>query len=616
MSKRIAILYGSETGNSYDFASILSNKLHRLQFQHTLISLGEYNARDIMNCRFLFVICSTTGQGDFPRNVIQDPEGRSSNTLWNFLKQKNLPNNILDHISLAMLGVGDSSYPKFNYGIRKLHKRMVDQLGACEIFPRLEADELGLEGSNKDTGYGIESVYFEFEKHIIEYLLDKFPTLCLNGETITREIIKDDIYIKPENSLQILDVCPKISHCIFSGDSSIKCGKIISNKRLTHPDHFQDVRQLVIETDNPLYYPGDTLSIYPYNTDRNVMMLLDTQPHWKAIADNPLEFTKGIPVSSFRDGGLIFPLTLRNILKYHCDIMSIPRKGFFIKIWTFATDASRLNGDKERLNQQRNKLRDFATNEDMQDLFDYCNRPKRSLLEVLQDFESLQLPWEYIFDYMPLIKPRQFSISSKSCDKNIELTIAIVRYNTILRKVRKGLCTNYIANLLPLDTVRYKIQNKYMFKDEIKDKPIIMISPGVGLAPMKAVIQSNLSSEMYLFFGNRMKNMDFLYKDELLSWTNENKIKLFTCFSRDTEHSPNVRYVQDLMWMHKELLANLLVEKDATVYICGSSGKMPVQVRLTLIEILKGTANISNDVNADSYLKHMENSARYFQETW
>ncbi|CCE65721.1 hypothetical protein TPHA_0M01460 [Tetrapisispora phaffii CBS 4417] len=624
-SNKIAILYGSETGNAADFAAILSHHLHRLHFAHSLSSMGDYPAADILKCRYMFVISSTTGQGDLPRNVHEMSYGEDrTNTLWSVLKKKNLPNDLLDHLNIAFFGLGDSSYPKFNYAIRKLHQRMVVQLGATEIFERLEADDISMAGSNRDTGLGIESVYFEFEKRILQHLKEKFPNRKVNGEVLKREELSEEIYLEPKTYLKMGDTSnmrkenahePK-----FMGDYSISNGKIIKNLRITSEEHFQDVRQLTFKQDDiKPYSPGDTIAIYPTNTDEDVQRFLEVQTHWLEIADEPLSFTDGIP-NSLNDGGCIENLTLRNLLKYHCDFNSIPKPSFFMKIWTFATDVSRMERGEEQCTQQREKLHEFAFEQDMQDLYDYCNRPRRSILEVLEDFLSIRLPWKYVIDYMPVLKPRLFSISSSKSNSEIELTVAIVKYKTILRKLRRGVCTNYISKLRNEDTIRYKVINNSLHLNKQlehnRDIPCILISPGVGIAPMMSLIRSDICNNVHLFFGNRVKDCDFLYRSELEQFDKSGKIKLYTCFSRDEINSPELKYVQDILWEKKDLIANLIIDNQAVIYLCGSSGKMPIQVRITIVEILKKSGHFKDDKEAETYLKDMEKNNRYFQETW
>ena len=47
-----------------------------------------------------------------------------------------------------------------------------------------------------------------------------------------------------------------------------------------------------------------------------------------------------------------------------------------------------------------------------EDLFDYCNRPRRNRLEALFDFHHVHVPFECLFDLFPPIRPRAFSIAS------------------------------------------------------------------------------------------------------------------------------------------------------------------------------------------------------------
>lgn len=616
-SKKIAILYGSETGNAHDFAKILSYKLNRLHFKHTLSSLGDYNPQDILSCRYLFIICSTTGQGELPRNVLENSIDRKKFTLWSFLKKKELPKDFLNHINIALLGLGDFSYPKFNYAIKMIHERLVNQLGAIEMFNRLEADEISMAGSNKGSGSGIESVYYEYEKRALELLLNKFPTRRVNGESIPREEIGEDFYLQPISSL-IVDNETTIDHNNkkFINDSSVKYGVVAENTRITTTDHFQDVRKFLFKAaDAETYSPGDTAAIFPYNSDESVERFLASQTHWLGVADKPMKFTAGIP-PDLLDGGIIKPLTLRNLLKYHFDITSLPRCSFFLKIWTFAIDSSRLERGEEQLKDQREKLLEFSSVEDMEALFDYCNRPRRSILEVLEDFESIRLPWEFAADYLPIIKPRLYSLSSYSTEPNLELTIAVVKYKTILRKIRLGLCTTYMSELKAGDKLRYKLYHNNLLVGKDNSTPWILVSPGVGLAPMLSFIKSDFATDTSLIFGNRFYNKDYLYKDLLEEWSKAGKIDLYTVFSRDRENSPDTKYVQDELWKRGEHFTNLLVKQKGYFYICGSSGKMPVQVRLTLVEMLKKWGGFSTPKEAELYLSNMEKENRYLQETW
>ncbi len=108
----------------------------------------------------MFVV-STTGQGDPPENmkVLQpdrylNPSHRlehephavhhlavtEAQTCWRFLLRRELPPTSLQKLRFAVLGLGDSSYEKFNFVGKKLYRRLL-QLGAQPIHRRGDADD-------------------------------------------------------------------------------------------------------------------------------------------------------------------------------------------------------------------------------------------------------------------------------------------------------------------------------------------------------------------------------------------------------------------------------------------------------------------------------------------
>lgn len=63
---------------------------------------------------------------------------------------------------------------------------------------------------------------------------------------------------------------------------------------------------------------------------------------------------------------------------------------------------------------EKEKLQEFTTPEGQEELYSYCNRPRRTILEVLADFPcaTSNLPLEYFFEIFSPIRPRAFSIAS------------------------------------------------------------------------------------------------------------------------------------------------------------------------------------------------------------
>lgn len=84
-------------------------------------------------------VCSTTGQGEAPDNMIK---------FWKFLLRKDLPTDSLRNLNFGVIGLGDSSYPKFNFVAKRLHKRLL-QLGASALLSTGKANVLSAKSFDK-----------------------------------------------------------------------------------------------------------------------------------------------------------------------------------------------------------------------------------------------------------------------------------------------------------------------------------------------------------------------------------------------------------------------------------------------------------------------------------
>lgn len=79
-----------------------------------------------------------------------------------------------------------------------------------------------------------------------------------------------------------------------SAVDSLPC-ELKQNKRITAPGHWQDVRHLILESQNSTldYEPGDIAVLYPENSPEEVEVFLDIL-HWTYIADRPLQITHSL----------------------------------------------------------------------------------------------------------------------------------------------------------------------------------------------------------------------------------------------------------------------------------------------------------------------------------
>lgn len=143
---------------------------------------------------------------------------------WKFLLRKSLPTNSLEKLSFGVIGLGDSSYAKFNFVAKRLHKRLV-QLGANAIVP------VGLCDDQHDLGIG--AVLFpwlsEYWKNLLE--LKPLPVGLNPHETTpraTRWIAKRCQTLLPVDESQ--DIYGNFEEIPTEGYAEVVVDKIGNNK--------------------------------------------------------------------------------------------------------------------------------------------------------------------------------------------------------------------------------------------------------------------------------------------------------------------------------------------------------------------------------------------------
>lgn len=419
---------------------------------------------------------------------------------------------------------------------------------------------------------------------------------------------------------------------------SIPCANSMNleaNERVTPDDHWQDVRLLTITTKEIIdYAPGDVLSITPRNFKEDVDCLI-SQQCWGDYADENIAICSLTQLDETNMHSYPIPpipqlpsspnLTLRTVLVDYLDITAIPRRSFFARLVEFCTD-----------DDQKQRLEEFTNPELIDELWDYTTRPRRSTIEVLQEFNHISIPWQRVLDVFPLLKPRQFSIASGGTLKQsarggttFELLVAIVKYHTVIRKIRKGVCTRYLAALRPGSEMQIVFQKGSLnWKAETVERPSLLIGAGTGIAPLRSILwekKAQLETDSSkLVFGCRNEHADYFFREE---FTNTSKLQplvgtVRTAFSRDQQQK---RYIQDTIRDDAENIFTLIYDHKAVVYVCGSSGKMPRAVREALLHCLvRGYADhlkkepVSEEAKkwAEDYLMQMEKNKQYIQETW
>ena len=249
---------------------------------------------------------------------------------------------------------------------------------------------------------------------------------------------------------------------------------------------------------------------------------------------------------------------------------------------------------------------------------------KKSAFDLLQEHPACELPFHLYLEMLSLLSPRYYSISSSpaAAGSNCSVTVAVVEGPASSGNgAFKGVCSNYLADRRPGDTVHALIrETKAGFRlPDDPAKPIIMIGPGTGLAPFRGFLQERASQKAsgktlgpaMLFFGCRHPEQDFLYADELKGFADQNVSELHVAFSRGS--GPKT-YVQDLIAAQKDRVWSL-IEQGAVIFVCGDGGKMEPDVKRKLMDIYREKASASEEAAA-RWIDDMGTQNRYVLDVW
>ena len=126
--------------------------------------------------------------------------------------------------------------------------------------------------------------------------------------------------------------------------------------------------------------------------------------------------------------------------------------------------------------------------------------PRKSVLDLLDEFPSCSLPFEVFLDLLPPLRPRDYSISSSPLVSADTCSITVGVVDAPARSgngVFRGICSNYLA-LQPVDATVYGFIHKPSIPfcpPENPHLPMIMVGPGTGVAPFRGFLQETGGAE-------------------------------------------------------------------------------------------------------------------------
>ncbi|MDQ3269200.1 MAG: sulfite reductase flavoprotein subunit alpha, partial [Pseudomonadota bacterium] len=233
-TQALTIIYGSQTGTAQGLAEKLASQAEAAGLAVRLLRADAYPTRELRNERLLYFVISTQGEGDPP----DDARG-----LVEFIAGKRAP--ALKDLKYAVLGLGDSSYPRFCEIGRLLDQRLAE-LGGTRLFARGDAD------------FDLETVA---EPWLAQALSVARETLGTRPNTATVTPLRPLATAAPAE---------------FTRDNPFPA-ELLANQRITGRGSDRDTRhvELSLEGSGLHYEPGDALGVWPSNPPALVTEVLD-----------------------------------------------------------------------------------------------------------------------------------------------------------------------------------------------------------------------------------------------------------------------------------------------------------------------------------------------------
>uniref|UniRef100_A0A8B9PWC5 Nitric oxide synthase n=1 Tax=Apteryx owenii TaxID=8824 RepID=A0A8B9PWC5_APTOW len=559
MAKRVkaTILYATETGKSQVYAKTLC-EIFKHAFDAKVMSMDEYDIVHLEHETMVLVVTSTFGNGDPPEN--------------GEVRQTTGTGNHSDAVSplcrFSVFGLGSRAYPHFCAFARAVDT-LLEELGGERILRMGEGDEL----------CGQEESFRTWAKKVFKVALFLYANNSL--------ISNDRSWKRSKFRLTYVAEAPELTQGTHMRlpRRALDVGQVEEDRSTIfvrlHTNGHQELQ----------YLPGDHLGVFPGNHEDLVNALIDrledAPPANQLVKVELLEER-----NTALDENRVPPCTIFQAFKYYLDITTPPTPLLLQQFALLATSEK----EKKRLQVLSKEYEEWK----------WSKNP--TIVEVLEEFRSVQMPSTLLLTQLPLLQPRYYSISSSPdmYPGEVHLTVAVVSYRTRDGEgpIHHGVCSSWLNRIQTDEVVPCFVRGAPGFHLPQDPKvPCILIGPGTGIAPFRSFWQQRLFEiqhkglkpcPMVLVFGCRQSRIDHIYKEETLCAKTQGVFReLYTAYSREPDKPK--KYVQDVL---QEQLAQTvykaLKEQGGHIYVCGDV-TMAGDVLKTIQRIVRQQGQLSDD---------------------
>ncbi|MCM3883230.1 bifunctional nitrate reductase/sulfite reductase flavoprotein subunit alpha [Frankia sp. R82] len=582
----VQVLWASQTGNAEEAAATVRERLAQAGWQARLREMSTPAADILRDPGDLLVVTSTFGDGDPPDNGCG---------LWDDLNAEDAA-RLLEGRRFAVAALGDSSYADFCGHGRRLDERL-GALGGDRLLPRVEcepdyADALGAWLDDVLTALAASpaaSGSAPSDHAGVQVTARPQPAALPRPRTSGES---------PAPSRTDPLSAPLIGNRLLSGDGSTK-----------------EVRRFTFDVaaERLDFAVGDALGVWPVNCAELVdewLALTGLDPSTSVTLDTGAAAANGTGGFAGRQGPSPHEsMPLHSALRYHFDLTSVRAD-----LLRFVAERGTPGSTDEA--GDRTQLRALVRADRRADLAAWAWG--RQLVDVLAQYPVRADARQWLA-VLPRLRPRLYSISSSPLvdPTSVSVTVSVVRFTGQRGRVRKGVCSTFLADAAPGTPVDVFVQRSPHFRPPADNTtPMIMIGPGTGVAPFLGFLQERQArgacGRSWLFFGERHRATDFHYAEELTALVGAGTLtRLDTAFSRDQDTRV---HVQDRMREHGAQLWSWLAD-GAHLYVCGDATRMARDVDTALREIATTHGNLTPE-GAAAHLRALAAQHRYVRDVY
>jgi cytochrome P450/NADPH-cytochrome P450 reductase len=575
----LMVLFGSNLGTAEGIAHRIADDARSRGFAATVGALDEHT--DSLPKQGAVVIVTASYNGQPPDNAAK---------FCQKLRDPALPSDAFAGVEYSVFGCGNRDWSATYQAIPAFIDAELEKHGAQRIYNRGEGDARG-----------------DFDHDYRGWYGDLFPSLAkaldLPSATAEAKASGPRISVSFVNRLAASPIMRSYSAVAMT---------VRMNRELQRRDRERASERSTRHIEIALppgvsYSAGDHLGIVPRNgleTIRRVLMRFKLDPSLYATITPRASAATHLPVNE--------PVPLLGILANRIELQDVATRA------QIATLAQHVKDERERT-----ALETLADDDARygKEVF----TPRKSVLDLLDEYPSCAPPFDVFLDTTPPLRPRYYSISSSPLMDagGCSITVGVLEGPTLSGRGQfRGVCSNYLAALEAGATVYAFVRKPTIpfHPPENPHVPMIMIGPGTGVAPFRGFLLERAAlkrqgapiGESLLFFGCRDPMQDFLYEDEMRAFEAESVTKLVCAFSR--EPGKPKMHVQQAIAANGDAVWALL-QKEAPVFVCGEAARMAPDVKQAFLDLFcKRTSASAADGKA--WLAGLVTNHRYLEDIW